>query len=99
MTVAVWYGMTGVVLFVIGFSGLVGCSHLLRKLLGVNIMGSGVFLLLVAGSSRETAAAYDPVPHAMVLTGIVVAVSATALALALARRMPAAAVAQDRTHE
>jgi len=31
----------------------------------------------------------DPVPHALVLTGIVVAVSATAMALALGRRLEA----------
>ena len=45
----------------------------------------GVFMMLVALASRTTGIATrpDPVPHAMVLTGIVVAVSATALGLAL----------------
>jgi multicomponent Na+:H+ antiporter subunit C len=38
---------------------------------------------------RNRAEAPDPVPHAMVLTGIVVAVSATAFALSLVRRLHA----------
>lgn len=85
MTVALWYGLTGVVLFLVGLCGIAMGTRILRRLLGVNIMASGVFLLLVAGA-YGSAAGPDPVPHAMVLTGIVVAVSATALALALARR-------------
>lgn len=85
MTVALLYACTGVALFVIGLFGVVFCGHVLRRLIGINVMGSGVFLLLVAGASRAPESP-DPVPHAMVLTGIVVAVSATALALALARR-------------
>lgn len=85
MTVALWYGLTGVALFLIGLCGLALGSHLVRRLIGMNVMGSGVFLLLVAGAHGSPGGP-DPVPHAMVLTGIVVAVSATALALALARR-------------
>jgi multicomponent Na+:H+ antiporter subunit C len=82
---AIWYALTGVALFAIGLVGLIVCGHVIRRLIGVNVMGSGVFLLLVAASGRG-AGDPDPVPHAMVLTGIVVAISATALALALARR-------------
>jgi multicomponent Na+:H+ antiporter subunit C len=59
--------------------------HLFRKVVAVNIMGSGVFLLLTGLARRGPEA--DAVPHAMVLTGIVVAVSATAFALALLRRL------------
>jgi len=78
-----------VALFCIGLHGLVARPHLLRKLLGLNVMGGAVFLFLVAVAYRNRDAAPDPVPHAMVLTGIVVAVSATAFALALARRIHA----------
>jgi len=46
-----------------------------------------VFHVLVAVAYRGIDRAPDPIPHALVLTGIVVAVSATALALALARRL------------
>lgn len=87
MPLAPWYGLAGVALFVIGLYGVATCEQVLRKILGMNIMSSGVFLLLVASAHRQADGAPDPVPHAMVLTGIVVAVSASALALALARRM------------
>jgi multicomponent Na+:H+ antiporter subunit C len=55
----------------------------------INVMGAGVFLLLIAVAYRGPGLAPDPVPHALVVTGIVVAVSATALALGLARRLHA----------
>jgi len=57
----------------------------LRRILAFNIMGSGAFLVLVGLAQRH--GVVDPVPHAMVLTGIVVAVASTALALALGRRI------------
>ncbi len=86
MSAALLYAIAGVVLFVVGVAGLILQSHLLRKILAFNIMGSGVFLVLV-GLGQRGDMPPDPVPQAMVLTGIVVAVAATALALALARRL------------
>ena len=53
-------------------------------------MGSGVFLVFIALGAQTPGAIPDPVPHAMVLTGIVVSVCATGLALALADRVQAA---------
>lgn len=50
-------------------------------------MGAGVFHVLVAVAYRGLDTAPDPVPQALVLTGIVVAVSATALALTLGQRL------------
>jgi multicomponent Na+:H+ antiporter subunit C len=83
------YAITSVVLFCIGFYGLIALPHLLRKILGFNVMGIGVFLFLVTLATRGPGSEPDPVPQAMVLTGIVVAVSATAFALTLARRIHA----------
>ena len=80
------YGLTGIILFLVGFGGLLACTHLLRKILAANILASGIFLVLVTvafGSGKGV----DPVPHAMVLTGIVVSVSFTGLALALTCRV------------
>ena len=87
MTPAILYAVTGVLLFCIGLRGFIAETHLLRKILAVNIMSSGVFLLLVGIACRDPDHPPDPVPHAMVLTGIVVAVSATAFALVLLRQI------------
>jgi multicomponent Na+:H+ antiporter subunit C len=81
------YALAGVVLFAIGLRAVLVYAPLLRKILAVNVMGAGVFLVLIAVAYRGPDAPADPVPHALVLTGIVVAVSATALALALGRRL------------
>ena len=79
------FALTGSILFAAGVAGVVLVAHLLRRILAFNLMGSGAFLVLVGLAQRQDVA--DPVPQAMVLTGIVVAVAATALALALARRL------------
>lgn len=84
------YSLVGVGLFNLGLYALIIYPHLLRKILAINIMGSGVFLVLVALAARTESGVPDPVPHAMVITGIVVAVSATALALVLMLRVRAA---------
>ena len=83
------YALAGVGLFTLGLYALIVHAHLLRKILAINVMGSGVFLVLVSLGGRTAGASPDPVPHAMVITGIVVAVSATALALALMLRLQA----------
>ncbi len=89
MSSAFLYALVGVGLFTLGLYALIVHTHLLRKILAINVMASGVFLVLVALAARTQAATPDPVPHAMVITGIVVAVSATALALALMLRVRA----------
>jgi multicomponent Na+:H+ antiporter subunit C len=82
---ALLYALTGGVLFAMGLAGMILQQHLLRRILAFNILGSGSFLTLIGLGQRGGLP--DPVPQAMVLTGIVVAVCATALALALARRL------------
>lgn len=84
------YLLAGAALFVIGFYSLFVQSHLLRRIMALNVMGSGVFLAFIALGAQTSGAIPDPVPHAMVLTGIVVSVCATGLALALADRVQAA---------
>ncbi len=83
------YGAAGIILFGLGLWSLLVHATLLRQLIALNVMGGGVFHILVAVAYRGDAQSPDPVPHALVLTGIVVAVSATALALALGRRLSA----------
>jgi multicomponent Na+:H+ antiporter subunit C len=88
MSIGLIYAVTGALLFSLGLYGLIVHAHLIRKILAFNIMGSGTFLVLVGLAQRG--GEVDPVPQALVLTGIVVAVSATAFALILARRLYAA---------
>ena len=62
---------------------------LLPRLLALNVCGAGVFLIFIAIAYGGIEIMADPLPHALVLTGIVVAVSATAMALALGRKLEA----------
>ncbi len=89
MNSALLFAMTGAGLFCLGLHALVVHAHLLRRVLALNVMGSGTFLALV-GLAQRLELEPDPVPHALVLTGIVVAVSASALALSLLRQLAAA---------
>ncbi len=87
-------------LFVIGFADLLLQQNLIKKIIGFNIMDTAVYLFLaVKGYIRgfkapiieegaETAANYiNPIPGGLVLTGIVVSVSVSALMLALTIRL------------
>lgn len=79
------YLVSGIAVFVVCLYGAIVRAHLMRKILALNMMGTAVFVVLTAIASRGEVV--DPVPQAMVLTGIVVAVSATAFALAALRRL------------
>lgn len=70
-----------------GLYSLVRDPHLLRKIIALNVMSSGVFLFLISLARRDAGAFPDPVPQAMVLTGIVVGVAVSGLAMVLARRI------------
>jgi multicomponent Na+:H+ antiporter subunit C len=85
MTGAQLFAVTGTLLFGIGMWAVAALPDRIRKVIGLNIMSVGAFLTIVAIGYREVPDSPDPVPHAMVLTGIVVSISATALALALIR--------------
>ena len=93
------YLLAGAALFVIGLYGLLAMPHLLRKILTLNVMGSGVFLVFIALAAETPGPVPDPVPQAMVLTGIVVSVCATGLALALADCVRAATGRADLTRD
>lgn len=96
------YGLTGAGLVAIGLFGLVTHASLLRKILAFNLLGAGVFLLFGVVARRGAGAGLqgDPVPQAMVITGLVVAFAATALAVVLVLRMfqmtGASTIAEDR---
>ncbi len=81
------YILTSAVLFVIGMGGVFMARHFIKKIIATIIMGGGVFLCFVSFAQRDALTFADPVPHALVITGIVVAVASAAFALALARRI------------
>ena len=89
-----------IILFGIGFTMLLFQRNLLKKLIGMNIMDTGVFLFLasmgyiegrkapiVTNGVMDTSAYINPVPAGLVLTGIVVSVSVTAVMLSLVIRL------------
>lgn len=81
------YAIAGIGLFVIGLRSTLLHENLLRRIIALNVCGVGVFMIFVAIAYRGPDHSPDPVPHALVLTGIVVAVSAMAMAIALGRRL------------
>ncbi len=86
-----------IVLMMIGFYLVIARSHLMRKVIGLNIFQTSVFLLFitigkVSGGSapilKDDIELYsNPLPHVLILTAIVVGVATTALALALVVRI------------
>jgi len=89
MSAETLYGLCAAALVGLGLFGSIVDPQPLRKILAFNLLGGGVFLLFGVIARRGAAAgmAADPVPQAMVITGIVVAFSATALAIALLLRL------------
>ena len=85
MSAATLYGYCAALLVGLGLFGLIVHPQPLRKILAFNLIGGGVFLLFGAVARRGAAAGFggDPVPQALVITGLVVAFAATALAVAL----------------
>lgn len=85
------YGLLGAALVGIGLFGLIVRTEPLLRILAFNILGGGVFLVFGAVARRGAAAGFggDPVPQAIILTGLVVAFAATALAVALVLRLSA----------
>ena len=88
------------ILFGIGFSNLLLQKNLIRKIIGMNIMDTSVFLFLalkgyitgrkapiVVDGIQSVQAYINPIPAGLVLTGIVVSVSTTALMLSLTIRL------------
>lgn len=89
-----------VILFGIGFTMLLLHRNLIKKIMGMNIMDTAVYLFLAAkgyidgrmvpivvDGIQDVSAYINPVPSGLVLTGIVVSVSTTALMLSLTIRL------------
>lgn len=88
------------ILFGIGFGNLLLQPNLIKKIIGLNIMDAAIYLFLaekgyiagrvapiVVDGVRDMEAYINPIPSGLVLTGIVVSVSVTALMLSLTVRL------------
>ncbi|MCR5330376.1 MAG: cation:proton antiporter subunit C [Lachnospiraceae bacterium] len=84
------------ILFAIGLANLLFQKNMIKKIIGLNIMDTSVYLLLASQGYIEGLAApimvdgitdkshyVNPIPSGLVLTGIVVSVSVTALMLSI----------------
>lgn len=91
-----YYYLAAFVLFCIGFYIILASPNLIKKVIGMNIMDTSVFLFIVASgyikdgkvpimstSTPGPTVYVNPLTTAFVLTGIVIAVSKTAYALTL----------------
>jgi multicomponent Na+:H+ antiporter subunit C len=83
------FGLSAAALVGLGLYGVITDPHPLRKILAFNLLGGGVFVIfgVVARRGAAAATAADPVPQALIITGIVVAFAASALAVALLLRL------------
>lgn len=85
-----------VILLTIGLYGMLVKRNLLKKLIGMNILQTAIFLFFIEGATKsggtvpvidpllgtEAANYINPLPHVLILTGIVVGMSLTGVALA-----------------
>ncbi|NBH27706.1 cation:proton antiporter [Lachnospiraceae bacterium] len=95
------YGeVVSVILFVIGFGNLLLQSNLIKKIIGLNIMDTAIYLFLaekgyiegriapiVVDGIQDMETYINPIPSGLVLTGIVVSVSVSALMLSITVRL------------
>ena len=92
--------VAAVIVFGIGFTMLFLNRNLVKKIIGFNFMDSGIFLFLasngyiedrispiVEGANASVSNYINPIPAGLVLTGIVVSVSVTAVMLSLTIRL------------
>ena len=85
------------ILLVIGLYGVLGKRNLMKKLIGLNIFQTAIFLFYIEGAAKmggsvpvissqlgnDPAKYINPLPHVLILTGIVVSISLTGVALAM----------------
>lgn len=92
--------VVAMILFGIGFATLLFQKNLIKKIIGLNIMDTAIYLFLaekgyisgrlapiVVDGGQSSEAYINPIPSGLVLTGIVVSVSVTALMLSLTVRL------------
>lgn len=94
--------IAALILFGIGFTNLLLNRNMMKKIIGFSMMDSAIYLFLASygyidgriapiiedtGAVLDVSAYVNPLPAGLVLTGIVVSVSVTAIMLALTVRL------------
>ena len=95
-----YYETVAVILFGIGMTTLLLHKNMIKKIMGFNIMDTAIYLFLTAkgyivgrlapiivNNDLSVETYVNPIPSGLVLTGIVVSVSVTALMLAITVRL------------
>ncbi|MDJ0973082.1 MAG: cation:proton antiporter subunit C [Planctomycetota bacterium] len=92
-----WHYLVYIVLMMIGLYAVLAKGNLVKKVIGLNILQTAVFLFYLSighidGATvpvkwHDDAVYENPIPHVLMLTAIVVGVSVTAVALALIVRI------------
>ncbi len=97
-------------LMMIGFYTVIARGNLVKKLVGLNIFQTSVFVLYISmgkitgGTAPIFGEGFDtfsnPLPHVLILTAIVVGIATTALGLALVVRIREAygSIEEDEIH-
>jgi multicomponent Na+:H+ antiporter subunit C len=98
-------------LMMAGFYNVIARGNLIKKLIGLNIFQTSVFLLYISMGKKEGGTApivagadavySNPLPHVLILTAIVVGVATTAVGLALVMRIKEAygSIEEDEIHQ
>ncbi|EWH03683.1 MULTISPECIES: cation:proton antiporter subunit C [Halomonas] len=96
-----WFGLYNywivVVLMMVGFYIVIAQGNLIKKIVGLNIFQTSVFIFFISLAKLEGGTApihvegvsdySNPLPHVLILTAIVVGVALTAVGLALVVRI------------
>lgn len=100
-----------IVLMMIGFYVVISQGNLVKKIVGLNIFQTSVFILYISMGKVTGGAApilsddveiySNPLPHVLILTAIVVGVATTALALSLIVRIKESygSIEEDEIHQ
>lgn len=88
------------ILFFLGMFGMIACSNYMKKLMSMNIMQVAVIIFFLCFAQKEggmipiltngitdPVAYINPLPHALMLTAIVVSLGTTGVAIALLMRL------------
>lgn len=88
------------ILFFLGVYGMISCKNYMKKMMSMNIMQIAVILFFLCfaqktgamipvldGKTHAAGSYLNPLPHALMLTAIVVSLGTTGVALALLMRL------------